>query len=246
MGAWGTAVFSDDTACDIRDSYLDLLGDGLSGREAMLALQREWSDTLADPEEATVFWLALAACQWKCGRLEPEVLNRALNAIDSGANLARWKPGTKDHIQRETVLNTLRGRLLTPQPPEKRIKMRFRDTNEWKVGDLIAYRLLSGRLVVLRTIGHHTDRGGTAPICELVDWSGEVIPHSFDRYGIRKSKGTRIISQFMLGRTRAKERPDDRLQVLGINVAPAQRPGGFTVSLWKWLDKTLEKEFGLA
>ena len=49
MGAWGTGVFSDDTASDVRDNYLDLIGDGLSGVEATKLL-REWSGTLDDPD----------------------------------------------------------------------------------------------------------------------------------------------------------------------------------------------------
>ena len=63
MGAWGTALFSDDTACDVRDSYIDLVGDGLSGPEATKGLLREWSASLNDPDESPVFWLALAATQ---------------------------------------------------------------------------------------------------------------------------------------------------------------------------------------
>jgi hypothetical protein len=34
MGVWGTGLFSDDTAAEIRDSYQDYLGDGLSGVKA--------------------------------------------------------------------------------------------------------------------------------------------------------------------------------------------------------------------
>ncbi len=69
LTAWalGTAVFSDDTACDVRDGYVDLLSDGLSGPEATKKLLREWSASLKDPDEAPVFWLALAATQWKYG-----------------------------------------------------------------------------------------------------------------------------------------------------------------------------------
>ena len=70
MGAWETAVFSDDTACDVRDNYVDLIGDGLSGVEATKKLLREWTGSLDDPDEGPVFWLALAATQWKNGRLE--------------------------------------------------------------------------------------------------------------------------------------------------------------------------------
>jgi len=89
MGAWGTALFSDDTARDVRDSYIDLVGDGLTGPEATKALLREWAASLDDPDESPVFWLALAATQWRCGRLESHVLQQALNVIDSGSDFSR-------------------------------------------------------------------------------------------------------------------------------------------------------------
>jgi hypothetical protein len=145
MGAWGTALFSDDTACDVRDSYMDLVGDGLTGPEATKALLLEWSASLNDPDESPVFWLSLAATQWKCGRLESHVLQQALNAIDSGSDLARWESGSKDFKKRKVVLDKLRAQLISPQPAERHIPKRFRDSNEWLIGDLIAYRMQSGR-----------------------------------------------------------------------------------------------------
>jgi hypothetical protein len=245
MGAWGTALFSDDTACDVRDSYVDLVGDGLTGPEATRALLLEWSASLNDPDEAPLFWLALAATQWRCGRLESHVLQQALNVIDSESDLARWESGSKDLKKRKVVLDRLCAQLASPQPPEKRIQKRFRDINGWRVGGLVAYRMRSGRWVILRTIGHHSDKGGTGPICKLLDWSGEQIPESFSCFDVRESRGVRPITQFLIGRTRANERPDDRLRVLGINMTPAQKPAGFTVLLWRWFDKTLKEKFGL-
>ena len=56
MGAWGTAVFSDDTACDVRNDYRTYVGDGLSGPDATDRVLTEWSDTLSDPDEGSVFW----------------------------------------------------------------------------------------------------------------------------------------------------------------------------------------------
>lgn len=244
MGAWGTAIFSDDTARDVRESYVDLLGDGLTGPDATKALLDEWSGSLEDPDDAPVFWLALAATQWKCGRLETHVRQQAFNVIENGSDLARWKSRAKDLKKRKLVLERLRLQLTSPQPPEKRIPKRFRDSNEWQVGDLVAYRLLSGRFVILRTIGHHTDKGGTGPICELLDWRGDQIPNSLETLGIRMGSGVRPITQFLIGRTRAKERPNDRLRLLGVNLKPSQDPGGFTVLLWRWFDKTLKEEFG--
>lgn len=246
MGAWGPAVFSDDIACDVRDSYTDLVGDGLMGPDATKVLLSDWSASLHDPDVSPVFWLALAATQWKCGRLEPHVLRQALNIIDSGQDLARWEPGSKDFKKRKTALDKLRGKLVSPQSPEKRIPKRFRSTNEWRVGDLISYQMQSGRFVVLRTIGHNSDKGGIDPICELLDWTGQQIPRSFESIGIRKSNRVKPpITQFMIGQARAKERPDDRLRALGVNMTPAQEPRMFTVTLWRWFDRMLKEDFGL-
>jgi hypothetical protein len=206
---------------------------------------REWSDSLNDPDIAPVFWLALAATQWRCGRLESHALMHALKVIDDESDLCRWESDPKQLKRRQAVLNALRAQVSSPQPGEKRIQKRFRDTNEWKVGDLIAYRMQSRHFVILRIIGHHSDKGGTAPICELLEWSGEQIPQSLKHLGTRKGRGVRPVTQFMIGRTQAKERPDDRLQDLGINTTPTQQPAGFRVLLWRSFDKTLEQEFGL-
>jgi len=247
MGAWGIAVFSDDTACDVRDDYIDLLGDGLDGPEATKELVSEWSDTLEDPDEAPTFWLALAATQWKYGRLEPDVLQHALSVIDSGSDLARWDAGSKEYKMRQSVLEKLRAQLCSQQRTMRRVPKRFRESNEWQSGENIAYRLLSGKFVVLRVIGHHTDRGGTSPICELLDWVGDELPNELQlkTLGIRKTTAVRPMTQFMLGGTKATERPENRLQRLGISTKPSQTPGQFTVLLWRRFDRVLREYFDI-
>jgi hypothetical protein len=246
MGAWGTGIFSDDTACDVRDTYVELVGDGLSGTEATKRLLDEYSRTLDDPDEGPVFWLALAATQWKSGRLEEPVFQRALNIIDGGIDLARWNAHSRDHKKRQVVLDKLRAQLTSPQPPERRIAKRFRDSNDWLVGDLISYRLVSGQSVVFRVIGHHKDRGGNSPICELLDWIGEKLPNNLAALNVRagaQSRPNHPISQLMIGGMRANERPDDRLCRTGVNLKPSQRPSGYTVTLWRHLDRLLKEHF---
>ena len=65
MGTWGIALFSDDLAADVRDDFKELLGDGYSPAEATDILIRQYKDVLDDEDESPVFWLALAATQWK-------------------------------------------------------------------------------------------------------------------------------------------------------------------------------------
>jgi hypothetical protein len=73
MGTWGTAIFSDDIACDVRDQYRECIGEGLSGSEATEKLMADYEQSLEDSDEGPPFWLALAATQWKLGRLEDRV-----------------------------------------------------------------------------------------------------------------------------------------------------------------------------
>ncbi len=144
MGAWGTAIFSDDTAADVRERFRDLLGDGLSAEEATSRLLAEYASSLDDPNDGPSFWLGLAVTQWKCGRLQADVKMRALQAIDSGADLRRWSGNAKLVNTRRAVLVKTREQLLSTQPPARRIAKRFRQANDWDVGELVSYRTTSG------------------------------------------------------------------------------------------------------
>ena len=68
---WGSGLFSDDVACDIRDHYRQLLEDGAEdGAATQLTLEKfepylEESDSIA--------LIAFAVTQSKLGRLEPDV-----------------------------------------------------------------------------------------------------------------------------------------------------------------------------
>lgn len=56
MGAWGTAIFSDDTASDVRDEFRDLIGEGLSTEQATDKLLREYAPSLDDPDDGPPFF----------------------------------------------------------------------------------------------------------------------------------------------------------------------------------------------
>src|SRR4051794_1625008 len=118
MGVFGTAVFSDDDAADIREDYRDSIGDGMSGPDATDKILSEYSGQA----EESVMWLALAATQWKGGRLEERVKKRAIEIIDAGSDLNRWQDNPSLIAKRKVVLEKLRSQLLSPQPPTTKIK----------------------------------------------------------------------------------------------------------------------------
>lgn len=62
MGVWGAAIFSVDSASDVREDYRDAVGHGMTGPQATDKILNEYFTT--DEAEMGVVWLSLAATQW--------------------------------------------------------------------------------------------------------------------------------------------------------------------------------------
>ena len=123
MGTWGTGIFQDDVALDIKDSYTERVRKGEDGGRVTADLIAEYQSEFDEPDTKAVFWLALADTQWKLGRLEPEVKERALQCIRDGSELERWESATAaDYRARKRALSALEERLMTPQPAKKTFK----------------------------------------------------------------------------------------------------------------------------
>lgn len=267
MGVWGTAVFSDDNAADLRSDYRRMIGDGLSGPEATNRLLQQWMPSSEkDHDMAATFWLALAVTQWKCGRLEDRIKKEAIRVIEDGSALRLWR-GSPLERKRVAVLDATRKQLESPQPPPRKIAKSFRATCDWEPGELVAYRLLSGSFVVFQVIDHHKDAGGVAPNCELFDWQGPEIPppSTFEGLPMRaqipfvyeKSSAPMEAKplgppryRLMIGQASGRELPKERVIRMNAKVTiqhpskPRNHPNPTLVSLWRWLDRDLERHYG--
>ncbi|HEY2470596.1 MAG TPA: hypothetical protein VGI45_22570 [Terracidiphilus sp.] len=245
MGVWGTGIFQDDSACDIRDTYRDYLGQGMTGPKATERILADFKSLLADPHETSVVWLALAAVQWKVGRLEPNILAQALQVIDSGSDLNRWNVDAKDCAKRKAVLEKLRVQITSPQSAEKKVARYKLCESHWSEGDLIGYRLLDGRLIIFCVIGHHTDKGGTYPVCELLDWIGEEIPpkDSLRMLEVKRSRPDHkhAITQMML--VGLSQKWSKRLVEIEVRLKPTQKRAGSSVVHFKYLEQFLKNSF---
>jgi hypothetical protein len=115
MGTSGTALFADDVACDVRDEFVERLRSGADPAAATQAMLQGFADIIADVDDGPVFWLALAATQWKYGCLADDVRTRAVEVIDGGVDLARWSGAAAS--RRKAVLEALREQLGAVQPP---------------------------------------------------------------------------------------------------------------------------------
>ena len=119
MGTWGTSIFEDDTAADVRADYRELLEGGLKELSATDRMIRDYAEYIEDEVDGPVFWLALAVAQWELGRLESRVADKALKVISTGADLLRWE-GSEGAAERSKVLEATKVQLLSPQCPAPR------------------------------------------------------------------------------------------------------------------------------
>jgi hypothetical protein len=266
MSASGTGIFDDDVACDVRTQFRELLAEGKSPAQATRAVLRDWQEALEDEEDGPVIWLALAATQCRHGCLEPRVKARALAVIDDGSDLEHWRATGDSGLvrSRAAVLQRLRARLVTPpvstwppaRPKPRREPPRL-PKSAWPLGEVIAYRLRSGRYILLHVCDHlGSDRVGYAPMCAVCNWRGkrlppaeriQKLPYKTKQYPF----GERQVFMVSIGRASEKDPPPDRvIRAVARRSAPASWKqlvgihGGCSCSQWGYLDQHLQEWLG--
>jgi len=176
MGTWGTALFSDDTARDIRDHYRELIEDGVDDAEATRQTLEKFRAYLDDSEVAVVCIIALALTQSKIGRLDPGIRDQALAAIDGGADLRLWaSENPKSLAKRREALIKARAQLTGPQPAHKRLRPPRRPSCGLAAGDILALTLPKG-VALLRVVRVKSHRLGEVPYLERLDYEGSQLP----------------------------------------------------------------------
>jgi hypothetical protein len=174
MGVWGTGLFSDDLACDIRGYYRELLEDGVEDSDATRQTLEEYKEYLEEPEGVAL--IAFAVTQSKLGRLEPDIRDRALAVIDAGADLAVWEDENPKLLpKRRAVLEKARAQLTGPQPARKRVRPPKREISGLAAGDVLALEL-PRRLALLRVVHVRAHRLGETPVLEELDFDGTEVP----------------------------------------------------------------------
>ena len=186
MGAWGTSLYKNDTASDICGDYVDLLRRGKTNEDVTQELLEEYRGVIGDIEEEPLFWFALADTQWNYGRLLPEVKEKALAFLSQNYELERWKDsGEKQLKEWENTLDRLKEKLLSPQPPEKKISKYRLYQCKWQLGDVFSYRFSSeyskekgvyGQYIIFRKVSEDVWwPGHIVPVVQVYKWIGKDI-----------------------------------------------------------------------
>jgi hypothetical protein len=176
MGTWGTGLFSNDMARDIRDSYRERIEDGVEDTEATRLTVEQFRTYLEDPDEGPGLLIALAVTQSKIGRLDPVIRDQALAALAGGADLAVWEQeNPKLLAERREALNQAHAQLTGVQPARKRLRPPPRPSCGLVAGDILALSLPHA-VALLRVVRVKPHRRGETPYLERLDFGGAEIP----------------------------------------------------------------------
>lgn len=143
MGAWGTGLYSDDFALDVKSEFLDAINSGKPYREAFEELKKTYVDNTHDDDpDIPVFWFVCADILWKKGRLDDDIKHTALAYIESNSDVERWNLESPAlGKKRKAVLEKLKAKLLSPQPEAKPIRIKKLYECPWNIGDVFAFAL---------------------------------------------------------------------------------------------------------
>lgn len=147
MGAWGTAISSNDTYADIYGIFFDLYNDGLSVEEISKKLIADNQDTINDPDDANNFWFALAKAQWECKQLDNNIFEKVKHIIETDADIEVWRhlnADEKDIKKRKTILDKFLAELKTERLKPKARKKKIIRQPVFEKGDCLIFKLSDG------------------------------------------------------------------------------------------------------
>lgn len=197
MGTWGTGLYADDTACDVRDSYVGHLKSGLDDDEAREAVLARFGNLLDDAEVACLVYFALADTQWRYGRLDAKVKRHALGLIEHGGDLHVWeRDAPADLGARKRVLSALKRRLESPQAARRLVKVRtltpLRKRTDAAHGTVFLLPLSDQSCAALVLVGHcDTGYKTMEPVFSVLKWRGTSPPDAaaLSRLGVLAIEG---------------------------------------------------------
>jgi hypothetical protein len=199
MGAWGTAIFSDDFALDVKGEYQTLLAFGTPEDKAFnLTKKYFFNEGIEGTEDEPVFWLAIASIQQRYGILSAEVKEAAIHYIDGGSAMQIWEESAsqKDIKKRKQVLDNLKKLLIDSPLHKKKVpKPDSYSKPRWQIGDLVLSQIAPNandgywyinKYVLYRVVKINQEPlSNIAPdlaYCEfaygvLYDWIGDEVPN---------------------------------------------------------------------
>ncbi|HQZ26191.1 MAG TPA: hypothetical protein PLD18_12905, partial [Flavobacterium sp.] len=158
MGAWGTAISSNDTYADIYGDFFNLYNEGFDVAEISKKLISNNQETINDLDDGNNFWFALAKAQWECKLLDDNIFDKVKEIIETGADIEVWKElgaDEKDIKKRKIVLDKFLADIQIERTKAKSRKKKIIRKPIFEKGDCLTFKLKDGNYgaaVVLEAI----------------------------------------------------------------------------------------------
>lgn len=185
MGVFGTGLYSGDFAMDLRSTISAIVrlpfdSDKLAN---ILCDSEQQAANAPDDEDHSTFWLVIADQFAKRSIVCDRVRDKALEIIDSGADIAvhqKLGMNPSDLRKRQKMLIDLRGRIIAPAADRtRRPVLKKPQAFLMDVGDVFAYPTFGGRCVNAYAASRELDRMGTGtPAWKQDGWAAMVIVDS--------------------------------------------------------------------
>jgi hypothetical protein len=123
MGTWNTSINGNDSFLDIYQNFFDLYNQGQNPGDISRQLQDDFEDTFSDYEDKNNSLFALALAQWETKSLDPSILKKVKEIIESGNDFNLWKELEADEKaikRRGTVLENFLKKISTERDKPKR------------------------------------------------------------------------------------------------------------------------------
>lgn len=91
MGAWDASINGNDTFLDIYQAFFDLYNQGHNPVDISKKILIDLEETFNDYEDRNNSLFGLALAQWETKSLEPSILNRVREIIETGDDINLWK-----------------------------------------------------------------------------------------------------------------------------------------------------------
>lgn len=172
MGTWGEGIFDDDDAADVRESFVHYVADAQDVAAATDAAVLDFGALFERPLDNPSFWLALALTQWRNGWLDPRVRQAAFAVMDD-------QPWVSVFRVRARQAEKLRQQLRSESRPARKFPKPWpTQLADFSVGEIIGYRLRSGKLTIGKVIGFRSiqELNVRGPAIRLQKWISSDMP----------------------------------------------------------------------
>ncbi|MEO0428283.1 MAG: hypothetical protein AAF160_12695 [Pseudomonadota bacterium] len=160
MGSWGSGLYQDDTALDVREAFKELVILPVEPAELVERMATRFGMGAAPMDEEEVdFWLALADQLHLYAIEHAPTMDRAREIITSGADLAAKEAlemAPRDLAKRKVVLGQLLDRWAVPHPkPRKRKMMKGPEPFVFDIGDVWVYPTMNHAAIPVQWGDYH-------------------------------------------------------------------------------------------